>query len=410
MTIATRVFYRRIHFLHATHIPATGPVILLANHPGSLMDAALLGLLLNRPVHFFARGDIFKNKVIAALLRTLHMHPVHHHLDGRSSIHANDESFDTAIGLLQAGEIVLFFPEGFSHVDYYLLPFKKGAFRLAFQAMEKTGLPSLPIVPIGFHYTHPKALFSSVWVLASAPIETASWYSGYMHSPAKTVREICTTAFQAISAITIQVEKNRAKLLFNLLELFRTDPGYQGLLPGQQWQAEKELSRFIQDCQEDQLSVYQEYFTLRDAHLLKEEWITAAELPGSTRQLAWICWPIALPGLLVHGIAIYTAKRLADAKVTRVDFYAWILVAAAALLDIGLHLVLFILIAALFSLTPAVLFLAASMLAGWISWKSAPYLLVARNRSKCKKIPADSLQLLRAKRAKLMETIKVFLA
>lgn len=410
MTIATGIFYRKIHFLNSDRIPETGPAILIANHPGSLMDAALLGLLLKRPIHFFARGDIFKSSLTSTILRALHMHPVHHHLDGRSSLGANDQSFETALQLLENGELVLFFPEGFSHTEYYLLPFKKGSFRLAFQAMEKAGLKSMPILPIGFHYSHPTSAFRPVWIIAGEKIETAAYYFNNQDNPAQAIRKLCDAAFQAISAITIQVDKPRADLLFTILEVLRTEQGYQSMDSYKQWQCEKNISITLKNFTEYQLLPIKAYQAVLEESHLKEETITAAASPSSYKWHHMFSWLLASPGFLIHGIPLLTAKWIADHKVKRIDFYAWILVAAAALIDMVWHLLLLVLIGAFLSYSHALLFLILSLITGWISYKVSPNIIQANNSVKSKKIPASTVQQMRVKRSKMMEEIRASLS
>lgn len=410
MTIATGIFYRKIHFLNSDRIPETGPAILIANHPGSLMDAALLGLFLKRPIHFFARGDIFKNSLISTILRALHMHPVHHHLDGRSSLGANDQSFETALKLLRNGELVLFFPEGFSHIEHYLLPFKKGSFRLAFQAMEKAGLKSLPILPIGFHYSHPTALFRPVWIMAGEKIETAAYYFNNQYNPAQAIRKLCDAAFQAISAITIQVDKPKADLLFTTLEVLRTEQGYQAMDYFKQWHYEKKISIALKNYTENQLLPIKEYKTALEESHIKEECIAAAVSPSSNKWHHLFSWLLASPGFILHGIPLLAAKWIADKKVKRIDFYAWILVAAAALIDLAWHLLLFVLIGSLLSYRYALLFLVLSLIAGWISYRVSPNIIQANNSAKSKKIPASTVQLIRVKRLKMIDAIRASLS
>ncbi len=410
MTIATRIFYRKIHFLNSDRIPENGPAILIANHPGSLMDAALLGLLLKRPIHFFARGDIFKSSLISTILRALHMHPVHHHLDGRSSLAANDQSFETAIQLLKNGELVLFFPEGFSHIEHYLLPFKKGSFRLAFQTMEKAGLESLPILPIGFHYSHPTSVFSTVWIMAGEKIETAAYYFNNEDKPAQAIRKLCDAAYQAISAITIQVDKPRADLLFTILEVMRTEPAYQSMDTYKQWQCEKNISIALNNYSENQLFPVKAYQTELKVSHLKEEWMVAAEKPSPNRWLHLLNWLLATPGFLIHGIPLLIAKWIADNKVKRIDFYAWILVAAGALIDLAWHFLLFILIGSIMSYRFALLFLVVSLIAGRISLKISPAIIQANRIAKGKKIPASTVQLMRVNRSKIRNELRAYLS
>lgn len=410
MTLATRIFYRRIHFLNSRNIPATGPAILIANHPGSLMDAALLGLLVNRPIHFFARGDIFKSRLIHRILNALHMHPIHHHQYNRSSLSVNDDSFDIALNLLKKGELVLFFPEGFSHIEYYLLPFKKGTFRLAFQALEKNQHTSLPILPVGFHYSHPTALFSTVWIKAGTPVETADFYSSYQSNPALAVRKLTDTAFEAIKELTIQVPASYAIELFHLLALLRTDSKYQMAEPEEQWQMEKSISYNFEKVHEKVLDSYRSYRHLLKHHQLNEEELLSTHSLLVSRKNKLVYGLLAVPGLLLHAPPLLTAKWIADTKVTRIDFYAWILVAAAALLDLCWILLIFLAFTIGVSLFAGIVFFIASIFSGWLTWTYAPCLIRHRQEQELKKIPGSAVQQIRVIIEDLISSLKAFLS
>lgn len=409
MILATRIFYRRIHFLNRAGIPTEGPAILIANHPGSLMDAALMGLLINRPIHFFARGDIFRNRFIHRILNALHMHPIHHHQYNRSSLGVNDDSFEIALNLLKKGELVLFFPEGFSHVEYHLLPFKKGTFRLAFQALQKNQHTSLPIVPVGFHYSHPTALFSTVWVKAGAPVETTVFYSYYQANAAQAVRKLTDTAFDAIKELTIQVPASCATELFQLLSLLRTDSKYQMAEPEAQWQMEKSISRNFSAIHEMQLDTFRSYRHLIKQYQLKEEFLTASSLTAFNKYPV-VYGILAVPGLLLHAPPLFLAKWIADTKVTRIDFYSWILVASAALLDLCWIILVFLAVTLGHSLFAAIIVFILSVLFGLMSWKCAPYLLKLKFQLELKKIPGSAFQQIRVMREELIASLKAFLS
>lgn len=409
MILATRIFYRRIHFLNSSGIPAEGPAILIANHPGSLMDAALMGLLIDRPIHFFARGDIFKTRFIHRILNALHMHPIHHHQYNRSTLGVNDESFEIALNLLKKGELVLFFPEGFSHVEYHLLPFKKGTFRLAFQALEKNQHTSLPIVPVGFHYSHPTALFSTVWVKAGAPVKTTDFYSYYQVNAAQAVRKLTDTAFDAIKELTIQVPASYAIELFHLLALLRTDSNYQLAAPEAQWQMEKSISRKFSAIHEMQLDTFRSYRHLIKQYQIKEEHLTASSLTVFNKNQI-VYGMLAVPGLLLHAPPLLLAKWIADTKVTRIDFYSWILVASAALLDLCWILLVVLAFILGHSLFVGMIVFILSVFLGLMSWKCAPYLMQLKIQQDLKIIPGSVFQQIRVIREELIATLKAFLS
>lgn len=66
--IAGTVFYR----LNCDGgVPATGPALLIANHPNSLVDPVLLLAAARRPVRFLAKAPLFEDYRIAWLLRSV---------------------------------------------------------------------------------------------------------------------------------------------------------------------------------------------------------------------------------------------------------------------------------------------------------------------------------------------------
>ena len=54
--LVLRVFYRRIEASGLARVPASGPTILVLNHPNGLMDPLLLLCLSPRPVSFLAKS------------------------------------------------------------------------------------------------------------------------------------------------------------------------------------------------------------------------------------------------------------------------------------------------------------------------------------------------------------------
>src|ERR1700712_2705868 len=185
MTAGLRFFYRHIHVTGLENIPSTGPVIIIANHNSSLMDAALLGILLKRRVYFFARGDVFANKIIQKILWWFHMMPVHSYQGGRKTLDANNNSFSSGQQILSKGGIIVFFPESYSHIEHHLMPFRKGVFRLAFDTAAANNFSfDIPIVPIGISYAHPIACRTTVQVHAAKPLLLSAYAKEYQENAA----------------------------------------------------------------------------------------------------------------------------------------------------------------------------------------------------------------------------------
>lgn len=127
-----------------------GPLLLIANHPNSFLDATIIAAQFDQPVHFLARGDAFKKPWHRTLLSLLHMVPIYRLSEGRENLHLNEYAFERSQALLRDQQIVLIFIEGICLNTHQLQPFKKGAARIALTAI-KENIP-LRILPIGINY------------------------------------------------------------------------------------------------------------------------------------------------------------------------------------------------------------------------------------------------------------------
>jgi len=61
--IALRVYYRSIQVQGRELFPEQGPVLLIANHPNSLVDPAVLVDLLSQPIYFGANHKLFPSRM-----------------------------------------------------------------------------------------------------------------------------------------------------------------------------------------------------------------------------------------------------------------------------------------------------------------------------------------------------------
>ena len=53
------IFYRRIEVVGLEHLPARGPVIVVANHHNGAIDSALLLSMIPRPLAIIAQAPLF---------------------------------------------------------------------------------------------------------------------------------------------------------------------------------------------------------------------------------------------------------------------------------------------------------------------------------------------------------------
>lgn len=133
-------------------IPTDAPVIFASNHCCTMMDPLVLLYALKRKCAFGARADIFRKPKANKALRWLRIVPLARERDGMSAVSGNQQIFDEIVECLDNQVPFCLYVEG-THRPQRILqrPVKKGVFRLAELAEEKTG-KKIYIVPVGLTY------------------------------------------------------------------------------------------------------------------------------------------------------------------------------------------------------------------------------------------------------------------
>jgi len=186
-----RFYYPRIEVTGGALIPRTGPVLLVANHPNSLIDPVLLGVAAQRPVRLMAKAPLFSIPVFGAALRALGMVPAYRGSDDAKQVTKNLESLALAARSLAGGGVMGIFPEGKSHDAAQLALVRSGAARLALQAVA-AGATDLRVVPVGLNYERKERFRSAVWIKVGRPIHAARWlqlHGGDEHKAMRTLTQ-----------------------------------------------------------------------------------------------------------------------------------------------------------------------------------------------------------------------------
>jgi 1-acyl-sn-glycerol-3-phosphate acyltransferase len=129
--------YFRMQRIGREHVPATGPVLLTANHR-SFLDPFVIACMARRPMYYVAKQELFANRVAAWFLNALGAFPV-----ARGA--SDEEMVTTARAILARGDIVLIFAEGTRVRPGALGHPKRGVGRLALES----GASVVPVAVIG---------------------------------------------------------------------------------------------------------------------------------------------------------------------------------------------------------------------------------------------------------------------
>jgi len=160
------------------HVPAEGPVLIVARHYHHLYDGLALFAALRRPFHIVVTLDWAKSQRTQYFMETITQiarWPVLLRGDALGLEAKNNaglfsqkdvpryqrKALRQAVELLIEGRIVVIFPEGYPNIDSHytpktkpneILPFKPGFVNIAASA-EKRFEREIPIIPAGLRYT-----------------------------------------------------------------------------------------------------------------------------------------------------------------------------------------------------------------------------------------------------------------
>lgn len=149
--LAMKVYCRELRVTPRSTTQIKGPVLLACNHPNSFLDAIILDILFDQPIHSLARGDAFKNKTVSNILRALKILPVYRTSEGVENLSHNYKTFKACQDLFRKNGLVLIFSEGLCENEWKLRPLKKGTARLAIQSWQEN-IP-LTVLPVGMNYS-----------------------------------------------------------------------------------------------------------------------------------------------------------------------------------------------------------------------------------------------------------------
>jgi glycerol-3-phosphate O-acyltransferase/dihydroxyacetone phosphate acyltransferase len=178
--VALHWYYGDLLVQGLERVPATGPLLVVANHPNALVDAMLVAVTLRRRVLLTAKATLFDHPLLARLLHAVGVVPLRRAADARGQNSAltgaarNAASFEAVREALRTQAAVLVFPEGISHDAPSLAPLKTGAARMALDA-RAASVHDVQLLPIGLVYERKERPRSRVLVRIGEPIPLDRW-------------------------------------------------------------------------------------------------------------------------------------------------------------------------------------------------------------------------------------------
>lgn len=221
-----KFYYPRIEVSGADRIPQSGPVLLAANHPNSLIDPVLLGVAARRPIRLMAKAPLFDIPVFGKLLHAFGMVPAYRGTDDRTKVARNLESLALAAKQIAAGHVMGIFPEGKSHDDPQVALVRSGAARLALQAVA-AGAAGLKIVPVGLHYEEKERFRSAVWIKVGEPIDVSEWLAKHSGDEHLAMRTLTAELNARMKSVVLHLDELAWRPLLADLEALLPAAGYR---------------------------------------------------------------------------------------------------------------------------------------------------------------------------------------
>lgn len=143
---AAALFLAPLRVIGLERVPVRGPYILVANHI-SWLEPEWIAFAVRKPVRYMAKEELFDWFFLGGLLRVIGCFPVKRGTSDR-------RAFVTALRVLEAGQVLGFFPEGHRSESGTMIRAHPGIAGIALRS-------GVPLIPVGV--TGAKGAFGRFW-------------------------------------------------------------------------------------------------------------------------------------------------------------------------------------------------------------------------------------------------------
>lgn len=316
--------YLEIKGIGLKRIPKNGACMIAATHPNSFLDAIIIACLIDRPLHFLARSDVFRAKWADKILRKLNLIPIYRLQEGPKSLTRNDDTFRECHSILEQGGAILIFIEGLSLIDYKIRPLKKGLARIAFGFTQKNDFKlNCAIVPISLNYDRPKDFRSKVNVGVGQVQYILDYQENFEMNENRAFEILNKVLFKELSEHTIQVEAKNYMVYKALSELdncFEQNSLNRKILIADHISA---VSKNNPDCLIRLSEVVANAFKILKSYRLNfRKMKSNVGLSITDILLIIAATPFAIVSFLLNFLPFVFAKSITERKVKLDEFYA----------------------------------------------------------------------------------------
>ena len=322
------------------------------------MDGVLLSVLLRCKLSLLARGDVFKKPTANKALRSMRLLPIYRMEDGAGNEQAakNQQTFNECYEIFRKNGMVLIFPEGYCVSERRLRPMKKGAAKMAFEAIEKYPEMDLQVIPVGMNYSNSGHFREEVCINFGHPIAVQSYMELLKEGKQnKAITDFNTKLFEDLEREMVIIKDPSNDQVGNqylLMARNQYKPAFFGFFKKtkKRFLAEKRAANDLNHLSETNPESFEtfrnnisNYFETLKNLKIKDKYFAIPLFEKILYLIFTIVFAVpALVGLLLNFIPVRMAKNIAGAKVKKIEFYDSVYMGSAAIIGIIYSLLLII--------------------------------------------------------------------
>jgi 1-acyl-sn-glycerol-3-phosphate acyltransferase len=204
--MAMAIFFQKVELRNGENVPQRGPVVFVANHPNSIMDALVMGAVTKRKVNYIGHAGLFTNRLKTWFLRSCGVIPVYRREDAPDKMEQNVSAFEACYEALESGETIGIFPEGTSDMLRKVKTVKTGAARIVLEAERRNQYRlGVTVLPIGLYFFSRSRFRSRVLVNVGKPIDLTPFFK---------INE--KDNYQAVQELTYEIQRLLERLTINI--------------------------------------------------------------------------------------------------------------------------------------------------------------------------------------------------
>lgn len=330
MRLSLSAHYKRIFLEGKENLNEDLPLLIASTHPNSFLDAIILGSVIDRPMYFLARSDVFNTRLSNYILRKLNLIPIYRLQEGHENLNKNDQTFEACFELLEQNQAVLIFAEGISLTDRLVRKPKKGLARIGFGAENRNEFNlNIQVQTVGLNYEEATGFGNRVLIHFAKPFAVRDFKDQYLQNANLGFESLNKKLYNTLLESSVVVEEEDDQLFEYL--------SHQ--LPDHRFRLDQ-LNKIAHAIHSIKKRDKQAYETVKQSAVLLEKKFGKSHLdfPGMERNHSFyplrmiFQFSLASMGYLLNRIPFLLGQQIAKKTVKLPEFFASVKLAVSTLI------------------------------------------------------------------------------